>query len=251
MLNYNRGICSKNASIVAGFLADTFFRIDDNVRTMITTKTIATIDPAFRTLIKAQNYERYVLAIINRSRDIFQGLSFKHITNQSNGESDFKDSDGQLYDAKLLFDKKQGAMIGDEHNEITQWVQVMIDEKAEFGEVVRQRDLTLVTKTKLYQIAEKRSAKVKSNEHVIFFIPFPIVDEYKGSVIQQFASDCLQAVYNALIENECVGNRRVYFIYPSGEPHEYVLRDDRMHREYICCEELDDFITFETHTHYE
>lgn len=214
---------------------------------MVKIKTIATLDESFRNLIKAQNYERYIMIIINRSKRIFPGLSFERITNQSHGESDFIDSNGQLYDAKLLFDKKQGALIGDEKNEITQWLQVMLDEKTEFADVIHQRDLSLVTITKLYQITEKRLSSVKPNEHAIFFIPFPIVDEYKDSVILQFASDFLQSVYNALVRNNLVGNRRIYFIYPSGEPHEYVLRDEGMHREYILCEELDDFIKYETY----
>ena len=44
-----------------------------------------------------------------------------------------------------------------------------------------------------------------------------------------------------------VGNRKLYFIYPSGDPHEYVLRDADRNREYIRCEELDEFISYESH----
>lgn len=214
---------------------------------MVTTQNIAIINESFRNLIKAQSYELYILKIINKSKKIFSGLSFDRITNQSHGESDFKDSNGQFYDAKLLFDKKQGALIGDEKNEIIQWLQMMIEEKNEFGNVIHQRDLSLVKKTKLYQITEKRLSSVKPNEHVIFFIPFPIVDEYKDSVVLQFATDYLQAIYKALVQNNLVGNRRIYFIYPDGDPHEYVLRDDRFQREYILCEELDDFIKYGTY----
>lgn len=214
---------------------------------MVTSMTIAAIDESFRNLIKAQNYELYVMKIISRSKLIFSGVSFERIADQSHGESDFIDSNGQFYDAKLLFDKKQGALIGDKKNEITQWLQVMLDEKTEFGNVIHQRDLSLITKTKLYQITEKRLSSVKPNEHVIFFIPFPIVDEYKDSVFLQFATDFLQAVYNALVRNNLVGDRKVYFIYPSVQTHKYVLRDDKSHREYIVCEELDDFIRYETY----
>lgn len=213
---------------------------------MLKSKTVITIDKSFRSLIQSQNYEKYVLTIINKSVEIFSNLKFTCIENQSHGESDFVDNRGQFYDAKLLFDKKQGALIEDPNNEITKWLQVMLDEKTEFGECIKNRDLSFVPGTRLYKVMEVRLASVKPEENAILFIPFPIVDEYKGSFFLQFTTDFLQAVYQRLFDEGLVGDRKLYFIYPSGDPHEYVLRDAELKREYITCEELDDFIQFET-----
>ena len=59
------------------------------------------------------------------SKEIFSGVSFEHITDQSHGESDFVDSNGQSYDVKLLFDKKQGELIWSEKNDIKEWLKIM------------------------------------------------------------------------------------------------------------------------------
>lgn len=214
---------------------------------MFKSQTVVTIDKSFRSLIQSQNYEKYVLTIINKSEAVFSDIEFTCIEDQSHGESDFVDNSGQFYDAKLLFDKKQGALIGDPNNEITEWLQVMLDEKTEFGECIKNRGLSFVPGTRLYKVMEARLASVKPEENAIFFIPFPIVDEYKGSIFLQFTTDFLQAVYQRLFDEGLVGDRKLYFIYPSGDPHEYVLRDAERKREYITCEELDDFIEFDTH----
>ena len=213
---------------------------------MFKNQTIVTIDESFRSLIQSQNYEMYVFDIINKSDVIFRKLQFKHIEVQSHGESDFVDNQGQFYDAKLLFDNKQGSLIGEPKNDINKWLQVMVDEKTEFGKCIEKRDLSFLPNTRLYKVMKEKLESVKSNEHAIFFIPFPIVDEYKGSVFLQFTTDFLQAVYQRLADDGLIGDRKLYFIYPSGDAHEYVLRDDNRSREYIKCEELDDFITVDT-----
>lgn len=213
---------------------------------MFAMQTIASVDKSFRSLIQTGNYEKYVHAIINRSEVIFRSLRFETIKKQSHGESDFIDNNGQKYDAKLLFDKRQGALVGDPRNELTEWLEEMLNEKTEFSKCIKQRDLSTIVNTKLYSIMKERLKTVKLDEHAILFIPFPIVDEYKGSVFLQFATDFLQAVYNRLRAEGKIGSRRVYFIYPSGDPHEYVLRDENHHREYIQCKELEDFISYDT-----
>ena len=213
---------------------------------MIKIQTLVTIDKSFRSLIQKQNYEKYVLSIINKPQTIFQCLPFTHISDQAHGESDFIDRNGQHYDAKLLFDKKQGALVGEPKNNLNEWLQVMLDEKTEFGESIMKRDLSFLPNTRLYNVMKERLASVKADENAIFFIPFPIVDEYKGSIFLQHTTDFLQAVYQQLVDDGMVGSRQVFFIYPSGDPHEYVLRDADRRREYIHCEELDDFIKFET-----
>lgn len=208
--------------------------------------TMITFSDAFRDLIKAHNYEKYILSIINKSTIIFNGNSFELIEEQSNGESDFVDNYGRKYDAKLLFDKKQGQLIGDSKNSIQQWIEVMVKEKIEFGESINRRDLTYVEKTKLYRIMQERVASLKENENGILFIPFPIVEDVNGGVFFQLATDFLQATYDRLREHGNIGKRRIYFIYPSMSPHKYVLRNENRIREFIVCPELKDIISFET-----
>jgi len=213
---------------------------------MIKSQTVVTIEKSFRSLIQSHNYEKYVLTIINKSQEIFKGLVFTGIEDQAHGESDYVDSNGQFYDAKLLFDEEQGRLIGDPKNDLDKWLQAMLDEKIEFGKWIRERTLSFLPETKLYQVMKERLVTVKRDENAIFFIPFPIADEYRNSVFLQYATDYLQAVYQQLVDEGMVGNRQVFFIYPSGDPHEYVLRGANGQREYIVCEELDDFILFET-----
>ncbi len=210
-------------------------------------KTIVTIDKTFRTLIQKQHYEKYVLFIINKSQVIFRDIKFTHIKYQAHGESDFIDNNGLYYDTKLLFDKKQGALIGDPKNNLDEWLHEMLNEKTEFGEKIWRHDLSFLPTTRLYNVMKERLSSVKREENVIFFIPFPIVDEYKGSIVLQSTTDYLQTVYQQLVDDCLVEDRQVFFIYPSGVPHEYVLRDAERAREYIKCDELDDFIKFETH----
>lgn len=199
---------------------------------------------AFRDLFKRQKYEKYILTIINRSNKIFRGLQFESIPEQSAGQSDFIDNHGTKYDAKLLFDKAQGKLVGDPQNTFQQWLEEMQAEETEFGESISRRDLSYVKKTKLYRIMKERIESLKNDENGLLFIPFPIVDDFKESVILQLATDFLQATFDRIKEQGIVGKRKVYFIYPSARSHEYVLRNEERFREYIICPELKDFISY-------
>ena len=212
---------------------------------MLTFQTYVTIDNSFRDLIKSGTYEKYIFDIISRAEELFSGRRFTYNESQPRGECDFVDDLGQKYDAKLIFDKKQGSLIGDPKNQFQDWLQAMMGEKSEFADAIQMRNPSLVKNTKLYQIMKKRLESVNADENAILFIPYPIVDDHKDSILQ-FTTDFLQAVYDRLEEDGVVGKRKVYFIYPSIEPHVYVLRNCDRAREYIRCSELADFIKFET-----
>lgn len=209
-------------------------------------RTVITINDSFRELIKSHNYEKYVWSIINSSKEIFPDFRFTHIEDQAHGESDFLDQFGKRYDAKLVFDQDQGRLIGDSRNDLLNWVNDMLNEKTEFSEIIDNRSITMVESTKLYGIMKARLNSVKDDENAILFIPFPIVDDIKGSVFLFLVTDFLQAVYDRLAENGYIGNREVYFIYPSMMPHEYVLRDSKRKREFITCRDLECFILYES-----
>ena len=122
-----------------------------------------------------------MLTIINKSQKIFDGLIFTRIEDQSHGESDYIDNKGQLYDAKLLFDKKQSALIGDAKNDFKDWLQAMLDEKTEFGESIKKRDLSFLPTTRLYLVMKERLASVKLDENVIFSFLFQLWIEFYGT----------------------------------------------------------------------
>ena len=127
-----------------------------------------------------------------------------------------------------------------------EWFNSMQDEIAEFSNAVQERNMEYVKGTKLYAVLKERLDSVKEDENVIFFIPYPIVFDTKSSIFLQFTTDYLQATYNQLKEENLIGERRIFFIYPSMESSIYVLRDENYHREYIKCSELDDLVVFET-----
>ena len=197
----------------------------------------------FRNLIKSHKYEEYILNIINKSCEIFGGKTFKIVLSQSHGESDFVDNNGIKYDAKLLFTTKQGQLIGDKKNDISDWIKSMIEERGEFAKSIEESN---VEETKLYKIIKARIESLEEDENGILFIPFPIVNDVEGSIFLQFATDFLQAIYDKIKEKKIIKRRRIYFIYPGMEPHVYVLRCGNGKREYIRSPELQDFITFST-----
>lgn len=204
------------------------------------------ISDDFRNILKRQQYEGIVLKIINRSNEIFKGYDFIRIDNQPNGESDFVDNFGSKYDVKLLLDKKQGALIGEKKNDICLWISSMMQECSEYCNSINMRDLSLVKDTKLYQIMKKRLCTVKHDENVILFSPFPIVNDFRGSITMQMTTDFLQAVFERLKDEKIYDCGKVYFLYPSMEKGILVLRDEKRTREYIYSPEITKYISFES-----
>lgn len=156
--------------------------------------------------------------------------------------------DSIKYEIKLLIDEEQGALIGDskKHKDLSEWLNVMLEEVTEFGQCIKKRDLSGVAKTKLYTIMRDRLSSVESDENAIFFSLFPLVDDSIFFKYLQFATDFLQAVYNQLLSDGYIGNRKIYFIYPTLEKSKFVLRDSEHHREFISVPELDDIFVYET-----
>lgn len=202
------------------------------------------IDNKYRDLFSNRRYEEYIFCLLGKSTDIFMGMTFTWIDSQPHGECDFKDSNGEKYDAKLLIDSKQGALIGEKKNDILLWIKDTIEEINEFPRRLREtQDYSFIPKTRLYQIMKDRIATVEEDENVIFFSPFPLVTDSQYNYLTQFSTDYLDAVYKCLTEEGLIGNRRVYYIYHSQEQDVYVLRDDHSAREYISMPELDSLMT--------
>lgn len=207
-------------------------------------QTEAIITEAFRGVIKSGKYEQFIGMILNRSERVLGRRQFRHIERQDQGQCDFVDSQGQKYDVKLVIDDEQGQIIGDKKYNICEWIKIMLQERGEYEESISLRDLSLVRKTKLFRILKERLHGIGADENVILFFPFPIVNDEAGRVFLQLCTDFLQAVYSRLEEDGYVGERNVFFIYPSMNRDEYILRNGHGMRENIRCEELGDYIVF-------
>lgn len=204
------------------------------------------ITDAFRDLFKNQKYEQYVFMIISRSKVIFKGLEFRKIETQHNNEPDFMDQFGCKYDAKLLFNTEQGRIIGDRKYNIKDWFDIVMEECSSYGELVNERDYSGIVETELYKITKEKVESLEPDENGLFFIPYPVSVDVRGSIFLGLCTDFLQAIYNKLVEDKILGDRKIFFIYPSAEEGEYVLRDTNFHREYIAVPELEFFIVFKT-----
>ena len=201
---------------------------------------------AFRDFIKNRKYESYVLRIIEKSTVIFAGKTFFPVATQSNGEPDFYDNNRNKYEVKLLLDSTQGGLLGERKNDISEWFISMNKACEEFADIILGNNMSMIKTLSFYRIMKARIESVEKDEKAILFIPFPLVLDSKRSVLSQLALDLVQAVYNQLDEDGVIDGREVYFIYPSADKGEYVLRDSNYHREYIRIPELDDLIVFET-----
>ena len=99
----------------------------------------AIINDNFKELIRGGNYEKLIEQLMNDSQKIFPN-KYKHLEKQSKGESDFIDlSTNQKYDAKLLFSEKDGKLVGSRNSEFGEWMQIKLDEVAEFSEYIEKR----------------------------------------------------------------------------------------------------------------
>lgn len=205
------------------------------------------ISDSFRRLFQRQRYEECVYTIIRNSTEVFKDRRFERVMVQANGQCDFVDEEGNKYDVKVLFNSKQGALIGERKNEIIEWVETMTEERAQFCDCIRNRDMSLVKNTELYKITKARLLTVEYDENAIFFIPFPIVIDSRNWFFSRFASDFLQAIYEQLDEEKLIKDRELYYIYPSIEQDYYVLRNgSNGRREYLEVPELRNVIQFRT-----
>ena len=200
---------------------------------------------AFRDLFKSQKYENYVFEILNRSRTIFKEMNFAVVIDQSCNQPDFVDNYGNKYDAKLLMDTKQGKLIGDRKNELGDWIKSFYEECTEFNPIKSREQGFDLSETMLYRTLKKSIESLEADENGVIFIPFPMGNGFTNSFLSM-CSDYLQVAYNKLEEENIVGKRSIYFIYPSEQKNVYVLRDSRLNKEFIEVDDLEEYASFES-----
>ncbi len=201
-------------------------------------------------LFRNHEYEHYVLSFMNKSKKVFPG-EYVMMKEQSHGECDFIEVNSNAkYDAKLPFLRKQIELLtdGKRHKpQIEQWINTMRAEASDFNPLyIRNNKDYDIAETKLYQIMKKAILRDKIDEHIIFFLPYPISISFSGSIFLQFCTDYLKAIYDRLIDDICLNGRKIFVIYPASKKNQFALRDLSIYQtEYIFCDELEKYFCFE------
>lgn len=212
----------------------------------IATKTIANIHDDFRTIIKSGNYEKIVLDVMNSSKKMFPN-KYIHQEEQSHGECDFVDLvTKEKYEVKLPLYKKQGELLGSNNYDYGAWFKSMMDEAAEFSNVVENRGNYKTEELTLYKVINDRLETVNEDENLILFFPFPIVLDLPDTVFLQLASNILTFVFSALKNNGLVKNRKIYAIYPCVSNYLAIRFLNNGTCEYVSAQPLKKYIDYST-----
>ena len=211
----------------------------------ISINTSVIIQDEFRTIIKSGNYEKIILDIMNSSKKIFPN-EYIHQENQSHGECDFIDKNTEeKYDVKLPLYKKQGKLLGSHNFDYEAWFKSMMDEVAEFSNVINNRGNYIAEELILYKVIKDRLATIKEDENLILFFPFPVVTDDPNSIILRFASDILTFVFDALKNNGEIKSRKIYAIYPCMSNCLTIRFLNERKREYISNQPLKKYINYD------
>lgn len=205
---------------------------------------VATISEKFSKLINKDYYEPVLCNLMNASSEVFAG-EYELILEQSSGQCDFVDKKtGEKYDAKLPFRKTHGKLIGSKHHDFKKWLELMLDEVAQYGEDVRTTRGQNIASLELYKTIVERLDTVEADENAIFFFPYPIVIDGREAGILVLVSDFLDAIFRTLKKENRIGSRKIYVVYP-GYDESIVLRClNNNLREYLSIPELDEYITY-------
>ena len=205
---------------------------------------VATLSDRFSKLINKNEYEPLLCRLMNLSKKVFPS-HYSWNSSQALGECDFVDDISNIkFDAKLPFERQHGALIGGRKRDVSKWIELMLQEEAEFGEDIFTTRGKNISSLELYRIIEHRLDSVASDENAIFFFPYPIVMDSKDIQLLQLVTDFLGAIFENLLINNKVSDRNIYAIYPSVDG-DIVLRClNTNDREYIKFPELDSYITY-------
>lgn len=209
----------------------------------------SSIDVRFGDLLKSSNYEALVGRLMNKSKVVFPH-DYIHQEEQSSGQCDYIDSmTGEKYDAKLPLSSKDGKQIGSNKGNVGNFSKIMYQEAAGFRvhpEHMASHD-SLVENLSLYKIMKDLIAKTKPDEHVVFFIPYPIVIDFTGFPLSG-AVDILKAIYRLLNKEFDFGEKQIYAIYVAYDKKVVLRNLGKDKREYIEFDELKRFVDYEVTT---
>ena len=204
----------------------------------------STIHNDIKDLIKSGNYERIILDVMNASKIILPS-QYLHQDNQDNGECDFVDAvTGEKFDAKIPIDKRQGQMIGSRKGHVGALTTEFQNEALEFQYCFVGDQKKPITELNLFKKMKNNISKTKSDENVIFFIPYPIVIDFEGFPLIG-ASDLLKKIYRELSASTDISGKHLYAIYISFD-RKIVLRDLKTDkREYIQFPQMQCYVDYD------
>ena len=204
----------------------------------------STIHNDIKDLIKSGNYERIILDVMNASKIILPS-QYLHQDNQDNGECDFVDAvTGEKFDAKIPIDKRQGQMIASRKGHVGALTTEFQNEALEFQYCFVGDQKKPITELNLFKKMKNNICKTKSDENVIFFIPYPIVFDFEGFPLVG-ASDLLKKIYSELATTTDIFGKRLYAIYISFD-RKIVLRDLKTDkREYIQFPQMQCYVDYD------
>ena len=130
--------------------------------------------------MKSSKYETLVGELMNKSQVVFPH-SYAHQEDQSAGQCDYIDaSTGEKFDAKLPLSSKDGKQIGSRKGNVGNFSKIMYQEVAEFtiSPGNKANHDAMVMDLSLYKTMKNLISKTNPDEHVIFFIPYPIVLDF-------------------------------------------------------------------------
>ena len=203
----------------------------------------STIHNDVKDIIKSGNYEKIILDLMNASKEIFPSR-YTHLNNQAHGECDFVDVvTGEKFDAKIPIDKRQGQMIGSRKGDVGALTTEFHNEALEFQHCFVGDQKKPITELNLFKKMKHNINKTKSDENVIFFIPFPIVFDFEGSPFIG-ASDLLKKIYRELGASTDISGKHLYAIYISFD-RKMVLRNlETDKREYLQFPEMQHYVDY-------
>ena len=203
----------------------------------------STIHNEVKDIIKSGNYEKIILDLMNASKEIFPSR-YTHLDNQAHGECDFVDVvTGEKFDAKIPIDKRQGQMIGSRKGDVGALTTEFHNEALEFQYCFVGDQKKPITELNLFKKMKNNISKTKSDENVLFFIPYPIVFDFEGFPLVG-ASDLLKKIYRELSATTDISGKHLYAIYISFD-RKMVLRNlETDRREYLLFPEIQHYVDY-------
>ena len=206
-----------------------------------------TISDKIKNVVQSGKYEKIILGFMNESTLVFPD-QYESIEQQSEGECDFINiSTGEKFDAKLPISKNQGKLIGSRMGNEAEGIAEMIKEGSECNQAYWDASKeNKVQETNLYKNIKTRITKDKEDENIILFFLYPVTKEFEHAIFSQFGKDILLEVFDILSKEDCIGDRKIYTIYPSLDK-KFVLRClNTRTRELISNDTMKEILAFQT-----
>ena len=172
------------------------------------------IHDRYKDLLKKDIYEPILLKIMNHSTRVFHE-EYKQIKEQSNNESDFVSNSNAMFDAKLLFYKKQCEALAVNKDNLTSFMNGIKNETYDISNAIENGDIKAVRECIFYKEMKKEIEKAKDGENIILFLPYAFTLEFKDSITASFTSDIFSYIYRVLKKDypELYRNNCIYMIY--------------------------------------